>query len=477
MVPRSLSGRIVAGFAILGLALVLVIGGTVFVVLRDLHRASTESRMADLADSLLPQLRQSIAAGDLQGALADTQTQLAANDVDILLASPDGVLRAINGADSVTGTINLATATLRGQDVHSTSDFADGRAHSWAATKVNTRSVVFATLDRSGAEALGDLARTIPIGLLVVLLVGGPLALVVSRSVTGPLRRLQEATAASPAAGLSPVPVEGPGEVRELTRQFNAMTAELRSTREREDRLVADLRHDLRTPLTVIGGFAAAIADGTVAGPDAIKAGQTIGQEATRLERLVAGLDTMERLRSGTDGLRPEQIEAGTLIQQTLERFGARATAEGVTLSVIGATAETPTIAPQTVPPAPPPPDLGFSADRVAVDRILGNLIENALSVVPSPGGHIWLEARGSADWITLLVSDDGPGFPPGETERIFDRFYRGDPARSGPGSGLGLAIVRELARAHGGEARAESLAPRGARVIIDLPRTPRVIA
>ena len=92
-----------------------------------------------------------------------------------------------------------------------------------------------------------------------------------------------------------------------------------------------------------------------------------------------------------------------------------------------------------------------------------------------APGGHVWLEARASAEWITLLVSDDGPGFPPGTTERIFDRFYRGDPARSGSGSGLGLAIVRELARAHGGEALAESLAPRGARVIVHLPRTPRV--
>lgn len=128
-----------------------------------------------------------------------------------------------------------------------------------------------------------------------------------------------------------------------------------------------------------------------------------------------------------------------------------------------------------TVMTGTPGSDLGLSADRVAVDRILGNLIENALSVVPSPGGHIWLEARGSAEWITLLVSDDGPGFPAGATERIFDRFYRGDPARSGSGSGLGLAIVRELARAHGGEALAESLAPRGARVTVHLPRTPRV--
>jgi signal transduction histidine kinase len=479
-VPRSLSGRIVASFIALALALLLAIGGTVFVVLRDLHRASTESRMADLADSLLPQLRQSIASGNLQGALADTQAQLADNGVDIMLATADGQLHAINGFPSVTGTIDLTTATLRGQDVHSTSVFADGKPHSWAATKVNARSVVFATLDRSGGEALGDLARTIPIGLLAVLVIGGPLAYILSRSVTGPLRRLQHATATVPAGGNAdgrgevpgpggppgsnpgPVPVEGPREVRELTEHFNAMTAELRATREHEERLLANLRHDLRTPLTVIGGFATAIADGTAAGPEAVKAARTIGAEATRLERLVAELDTMERLRTGAGGLAPEQIEAGALLEQTVERFRARAAGSGVELTVIRAT-------------APVEADLGFSADRVAVDRILGNLIENALAVVPSPGGHVWLEARGSADWITLMVSDDGPGFPPGETERIFDRFYRGDPARSGPGSGLGLAIVRELARAHGGEAQAESLAPRGARVIVHLPRALRV--
>jgi signal transduction histidine kinase len=482
-VPRSLSGRILASFAALALALLVAIGGTVFVVLRDLHRASTESRMADLADSLLPQLRASIAAGNLQGALADTQKQLAATGVDIMLATADGQLHPINNFPSVTGTIDLTTATLRGQDVHATSDFADGKPHSWAATKVNARSVVFATLDRSGAEALGDLARSIPIGLLAVLLVGGPLAYGLSRSVTGPLRRLQHATASVPSNGSppggaqapgsapaghpGPLPVEGPGEVRELTQHFNAMTAELQATREREERLLANLRHDLRTPLTVIGGFATAIADGTASGPEAAKAARTIGEEATRLERLVSELDTMDRLRTGAGELRPEQIDAGALLDQTVDRFRARSAGKGIELTVIGATAQ-----PAAAEAAP---DLGFSADRVAVDRILGNLIENALSVVPSPGGHVWLEARGSAEWITLLVSDDGPGFPPGATERIFDRFYRGDPARSGPGSGLGLAIVRELARAHGGEAQAESLAPRGARVIVHLPRTPRM--
>ena len=111
--------------------------------------------MADLADSLLPQLRASIAAGNLQGALADTQKQLAATGVDIMLATSDGQLHPINNFPSVTGTIDLTTATLRGQDVHATSTFADGKPHSWAATKVNARSVVFATLDRSGGRGAG----------------------------------------------------------------------------------------------------------------------------------------------------------------------------------------------------------------------------------------------------------------------------------------------------------------------------------
>ena len=93
-------------------------------------------------------------------------------------------------------------------------------------------------------------------------------------------------------------------------------------------------------------------------------------------------------------------------------------------------------------------------------------------------GGHVWLRAAplsmpGRTPGISLSVTDDGPGFPPGTTEKVFERFFRADPSRSGTGSGLGLAIVRELARAHGGEAWAENVAPRGARVTVLLPVTP----
>jgi signal transduction histidine kinase len=118
-------------------------------------------------------------------------------------------------------------------------------------------------------------------------------------------------------------------------------------------------------------------------------------------------------------------------------------------------------------------------ADRIALDRILGNLVDNALAASP-PGGSIRIETRAVSDAagvsgpaIALSVVDDGPGFAPGGTARAFERFYRGDPARSGPGSGLGLSIVRELALAHGGAAIAENLAPRGARVSVILPIQP----
>ena len=162
------------------------------------------------------------------------------------------------------------------------------------------------------------------------------------------------------------------------------------------------------------------------------------------------------------------------LLAQTAERFRAAAAGQGI-----------------EIVPLATPPGLTFMADRLAVDRILGNLIGNAEAAFaaaadtapgqrPVGGRHIWLAARAvsgtpAGDAVALEVTDDGPGFPPGATGRVFERFYRADPsrARAGGGSGLGLTIVRELARAHGGEALAENVAPHGARVSVILPLVP----
>jgi two-component system sensor histidine kinase BaeS len=305
----------------------------------------------------------------------------------------------------------------------------------------------------------------LPAVLVIGGLVGAILALLLATSVTKPLARVASAAAGLPSGTVEPLALEGPDEIRRLIGTFNAMAAELTALRKRESELLADLRHDLRTPLTVIGGFAAALADGTATGDDAARAARAIGEEAARLERLVGELGALERLREGSAGLRPEQLDAGALLASTRERFTAAAVAAHVSLEVSAQAGSE---------------ALGFAADRLAVERILGNLVANALAAAPVDG-HIWLAAQAvtlegeGRPAIALSVTDDGSGFPPGSGARVFERFYRADPARTGAGAGLGLAIVRELAEAHGGTAHAENVAPHGARVSVVLPVVPRV--
>jgi len=330
------------------------------------------------------------------------------------------------------------------------------------------RGFVLAAPDRAGAATLGDLVRTIPLVALVVLVVGGPLAWVLARSTTGPLRRLAAATASIPGAGhgadAPPLPEEGPREVRELTGRFNAMAGEMVRTRRAETELLANLRHDLRTPLTVIGGFAEALVDGTAEGDAAVRAARAIADETARLEGLVDELGAIARAGEGAASLRPEELRPADVLAAAATRFAPRAQSAGIALET------------EVAPDAPT-----FAADRLAVDRIVGNLVENALQAQAVPG-RVLVAARAATlldgrRAVALVVSDDGPGFPPGVVARVFERSFRADSARTGPGSGLGLAIVRELARAHGGDATAENLAPRGARVSVVLPVVPATLA
>lgn len=468
MLPASLRGRLVTAFAVLGLAILLTVGGALFVVLRGLHAEATTSGLADVAESVLPQVRQSIAAGELRGTVLEIRDRLANRGIEVLLVGADGSLRRLDGKAIRDGAIPLPADAPAAEAVRGGTTI-EGTRSLYAASILRARSafaraLAFVVVDRSGAQALGDIGRALPVVLLIIGLVGAGLAWLISRSITRPLSRLASAAAGLPGgsedAGSTALPLEGPREVRELTTTFNAMTAQLDDLRAREAELLADLRHDLRTPLTVISGFAAALADGIATGEDATHAARAIEEEAGRLEQLVAELGAIERLRSGSDGLRPESLEAGAILSATRERFAAGAEARGAVLET-------------GVPETP----LEFAADRVAVDRILANLVANALAAV-GRDGHVWLDARAvtgpdGRPAIAISVTDDGPGFPPGGAERAFDRFYRADPARAGSGSGLGLAIVRELAAAHGGTAHAENVAPRGARVSVVLPVVP----
>jgi signal transduction histidine kinase len=474
------SVRIGLAFAVVGLATMLAVGAGLFVTLRELHRDVTRAAMADIAQPLVARIRLVAAPADLRARLAELRAELSTDFLVFVLTANGRVLGDTEHGIDV-ASIVIDPTLVPGEVVSGSLPDEAGTDFLYAATVVarggpatGSSAIVLATQDRSAGAAWRDVTRVLPVVILLAILLGAPIAWLLSRSITRPLRRLAAATADVPSQGAPPLPLEGPREVRELTERFNAMTAELDSTRRGEAELLANIRHDLRTPLTVIGGFALALQDGTAAGGAAVRAARAISEETDRIERLVDGIGTIEEVRTGRLELRPEPLDAAALVAAAVERFAPGAAAAGIELRGERGRSQGGGPPGETVDA----PVLALTADRAAVERILANLVENAVAAVPRPGGHVLVDAHrlsgaGGRTAVALRVSDDGRGFPPGSLDRVFDRFYRADPSRSAPGSGLGLAIVRALARAHGGDATAENLAPTGARVTVTLPVIP----
>ncbi len=537
---RTLAGRFGLALLVFAVVTLATVGGAVWVALRDLHREAALGALAELTVPYASQARQRVPASMLrqrhgsdddgddaraflesregqsvsaafEDFVKEAQDEITTPGISILLVS-DGTT-VVRDTDS--GSIDvLATAPqvhVSGSGVVDTgSTTIEGLgAVLYAATPIREPLVdrVVPTLmltrpDDAAALATEDLLRALTAAAIVLMLVGVPLAIGLSRSVTRPLRRL--ATASSTvAAGRVPdaLPTGGPSEVAEASLAFNAMAAEVDATRQAQRQLLADIRHDLRTPLTVIGGFAEALRDGTASGPAAERAATAISDEAGRLERMLADLDHLAIPGSDGPAMRLEVLEARELARSTVERFAAEAEARGqqVALAPAGPSGA-PTSGMGTAPGGPGPGAAAAGAmmatrvlgDRDALDRLLGNIVANALAHAPTPGGHIWLEVRpvtaselavgGAGGWsgrpgVLVAVRDDGPGIPPAALPHVFDRFYRADPARANRGSGLGLAIARDLADAHGGRVFAENVRPTGARVGFVLPAAPGAVS
>lgn len=464
--PDRVSSRIAVAFAVVGLVAALAVGAGLFVGLRTLHQEATISALGDVAQPVLARVRAITALGELRPALNAIKAELRP-EIGLYAIAGERIVTAEPGEVTVDlGSVDIAKTVKAGESVGGTLLADDGTRVVYSATVVRREgavigplAIVLTEVDRSSALALRDLLRALPFVAVITAFIVIPIAWLLSRSITRPLRRLADATAVVPGSGAPAEPLvpEGPREVRDLTGRFNAMTAELARTRAEERELLANIRHDLKTPLTVVAGFAEALRDGTASGEGVTRAGDAIAQEAERMGRLVEDLRSIDDLGTGGLALRPEALDPAALVADAVARFAPHAAAAGVELRAEGEGG------------------IALAADRAAVERILANLVGNALAVVRS-GGSVLVEARpgaGANGTVAFRVSDDGPGFPPGALERAFDRFYRADPARSGPGTGLGLSIVRALARAHGGEAVAENLAPSGARVTVTLPAVP----
>ena len=310
------------------------------------------------------------------------------------------------------------------------------------------------------AAIASQLSKAALVGFLVSLIV----ALVLARSITRPLLGLTAATRALARGDYSQrVQVRGNDEVAQLGHSFNQMAQEIEQIRQRERDVLANISHDLKTPLTSIQGFAGALLDGTCPPEEYPTAARIIYDESERMNHLVGDVLQLSRLEAGELTLSLGPVDLHELLTQSVRRFAGTAEQAGVTLRV-----ETPTNGP-----------LRILGDRGRLEQVLGNLIDNALRYTPS-GGRIDLvggliEDEGHS-LARLIVRDTGRGIPTDDLPRIFERFYQADKSRvagRGGGSGLGLAIVRELIERHNGTIRAESTPGAGTAITILLPLAP----
>jgi len=279
------------------------------------------------------------------------------------------------------------------------------------------------------------------------------LGVLLARSLTRPLRELTTATRAVARGDLEQqVTVRSRDELGELTEAFNQMSTDLARATQSRRQMTADIAHDLRTPLTVIGGYLESMRDGVLKPtPERLEMMQT---EVLHLQRLVDDLRTLSLADAGELTLNKLEITPENLLTRVADTYQLPAEKLGVALQ----TRIT--------------PDLPFvHVDEERMVQVLGNLVSNALRYTPN-GGQITLEAWRSGDSVLLSVQDTGIGITSEDLARIFERFYRADQARqqSEGKSGLGLSIARSIIKAHGGTIVVESEMGRGTKFTIALP-------
>ncbi len=310
------------------------------------------------------------------------------------------------------------------------------------------RNVDFAILITSGGIAL--------IAILI--------SLFLARSLTKPLKSLTTAVEHMQGGDYTQRvdPPNSQDEIGHLSYAFNAMAStietdvtELKRQDELRRDLIANIAHDLATPLTSVQGFSEALADDVITNAQMRQeTAQLIGREIQRLRRLVGDMQNMTSLESGRLQLDLAPLDLYALVNETLEVVGFECEQVGITIHN---------------EMSPPLPLVLADGDRVT--QVLLNLLDNARRHTPD-GGMITIDAKPEDQYLTMSISDTGTGIDPADLPHIFERFYRADRARTTTtgGSGLGLAIVKAIITAHNGTIRAESQPGKGTRIIFTLP-------
>jgi signal transduction histidine kinase len=485
----SLRNNLIAAFAAVILLSLLLASGAFAYLLRDYQADREKDRLEGATFRITSQVVRATRAGLSPSQIEDAVDQSASADgLRVMLLDERGVVFHDSDADSWVGQEfpipptsgrrpNVYEGTLpgpSGERVFTVVVVPPGQQN--PATPMQApvapppsspvRVAIVApeqTLTNAWPEVLPRLSLAAGGAMLVSTAIAWWLASKITRPVVQITRATEEMARGNYAPDLE-LP-ETSDEIGLLSKAFITMAREVaRSHRAMRD-LLANVSHDLRTPLTSVQGFAGALVDGTLAGPEgAREAGRIIGEEAERMRRLVEDLLYLGRIESGEITLDREPIDLADVARAAQSRFTFRAQETETHLRIL---------ADDLVP---------MIGDPHRLAQVLDNLLDNAFKHTP-PGGTVTVVARRDVprtptgrlprppSHAVLSVHNTGSVIPPEEVDRVFERFYQLDKARAGQGGrGLGLAIAREIVQSHQGKIEVESSAEHGTTFMLQFP-------
>jgi signal transduction histidine kinase len=478
----SLRARLLASFALV-IALSLVAAGSASVwLLRDQQAAAAEERIGRLVEPISQELRRVQLLGWPQERIAEQMAAYArAFNVRILLVDSENLVTLdTNLKEPMVGTHIPAIAT---QPAGSNAGFRPSEAYrSSRARHANKDLFLFAPADRrAGAPAgwpfqisetnlvvavpAGDVtaawARLLPrllVGAGIAALAGVVVAVMLARRITRPIVQMTQASRAMALGDFSQrIEVRGDDEVAALGRAFNEMAQQVDRSRHAMRQLIADVSHDLKTPLTSIQGYSQALLDGVLRDElERARAAEVVHEEAERMRALVEDLLYLSQIEAGQLPLTIERVDLDAVARASAQRF--RLQADAAEVSIRTALGGAPVI-----------------ADERRLEQVLANLLDNAIRFA-TPGSEVLLRTARVPGAVLLEVHNGGDPIPAEDLPYLFDRFYQVDRARtrgSQMHSGLGLAIVRELVQAHGGEVSVQSSRDGGTVFTVRLPAAP----
>jgi two-component system sensor histidine kinase BaeS len=295
-----------------------------------------------------------------------------------------------------------------------------------------------------------SLVNAVLIAVLIAAAIAVLVALIATRSLVAPIRRLTLAAARLGAGdrGSRVGELKAPGEIRQLASTFDDMAGDLEQADQLRRELVADVAHELRTPIAILRAELEAVSVGIEDLTPSLVG--SLSEEVDRLGSLVEDLGILAEAEASGLSLERSPVDLAEVAVSAAERLAPRLSTEGVSLQhELSSTF--------------------VQGDRRRLEQVVVNLLSNAIKFSPA-GGTVVVEVGISYGRAFLTVSDDGPGIPPAEQPRVFERFFRGSGAKKGSGSGIGLAVVAAIVAAHDGQVGLESQPGRGTSFRVELP-------